>query len=201
MDDGTCTSNTHSPHLGDLLGLTPVGELVTTFGTRGAGPPPRPDALATIVKVTKPWWLAPASVVGGVVALGCAGTPAATQRPTPTTRAASASPAPGTVRVRVTSVTATLDPYDPTMASEGIPAEHVVFTVMGRPTSTGRYLHCTVTVFHMGRQAGSTTFGDGAGASRASTQQIDVQVDGENFPGRPSDAHVVCSFTMDPGGP
>ncbi len=100
----------------------------------------------------------------------------------------------------MTSVTADLEPYNPQVASQGIPAEHVVFTVIGFPKSAGRYLHCTVTVFHMGKQVGTTSFGDGAGSSQASTQQLDVQVNGENFAGQPSDAHVTCSTTTDPVG-
>jgi hypothetical protein len=154
----------------------------------------------TVVSVMKSWLLAPLSLVGGVMAFGCTSTPSVSQRSTPTTQAVSVSPAPGKLRVSVTSVTATLEPYDPQVASGGIPAEHVVFTVSGLPRSTGHYLHCTVTVFHIGQQVGSTSFGDGASLSRASTQQIDVQVNGENFAGQPSDAHVVCSTTTDPIG-
>jgi hypothetical protein len=168
--------------------------------TRGAGPLLRMDASATVVNVMKPWLLAPVSVVGGVMALGCTSTPTVTQRSRPTSQAVLANAAPGTLRVRVISVTAALEPYNPQVASQGIPAEHVVFTVSGLPRSAGRYLHCTATVFHMGQQVGTTSFGDGAASSRASTQQLDVQVNGENFAGQRSDAHVVCSTTTDPVG-
>jgi len=154
----------------------------------------------TVVSVMKPWLLAPLSLVGGVMVLGCTSTPTATQGSTPTTQAVSASPAPGTLRVRVTSVTATLDPYNPQVASGGIPAEHVIFKVSGVPTSTRPYLRCTVTVFHMGQAVGTTSMGAGASLSRSSTYQADVQVNGQNFAGQPSDAHVVCSTTTDPIG-
>ena len=100
--------------------------------------------------------------------------------------------------MKVISVTAALDPYNPQVASGGIPAEHVIFKVSGLPTSTGPYLRCTVTVFHMGQPVGTTSLG--AGASRDSTERLDVQVSGENFAGQPSDAHVVCSTTTDPIG-
>ena len=97
-------------------------------------------------------------------------------------------------------VTATLDPYNPQVASGGIPAEHVIFKVSGVPTSTRPYLRCTVTVFHVGQAVGTTSMGAGASLSRSSTYQADVQVNGQNFAGQPSDAHVVCSTTTDPIG-
>jgi hypothetical protein len=95
---------------------------------------------------------------------------------------------------------AALDPYNPQVASGGIPAEHVIFKVSGLPTSTGPYLRCTVTVFHMGQPVGTTSLGAGASVSQDSTHQLDVQVTGENFAGQPSDAHVVCTTTTNPIG-
>jgi len=94
----------------------------------------------TVVSVMKPWLRAPLCFVGGVMAFGCTSTPTATQGSTPTTQPVSASTAPGALRVKVISVMAALDPYNPQVASGGIPAEHVIFTVSGLPSSTGPYL-------------------------------------------------------------
>jgi hypothetical protein len=124
--------------------------------------------------------LAPLSLVGGIIGLGCGATPTAT---------------PATLGVQVSSVTPTLEAYNPQLASHGIPAEQVHFTVDGLPTpTTGLYLHCSIQVFHAGKQVGATSVVTGAAAS----QSVSVQVTGDNFTGKPSDAHVICSVNAKP---
>jgi hypothetical protein len=127
------------------------------------------------------WWLvAPLSALGGIVVLGCGADPQAT---------------PATLGARVTSVTPTLEPYNPELSNHGIPAERVNFTLDGLPSpSTGLYLHCTVQVFHAGRQVGATSVVTGA----AATQSVSVAVNGDNFSGKPSDAHIVCNVNARP---
>ena len=94
----------------------------------------------------------------------------------------------------VTSVTATLLPYNPQLSNHGIPAEQVNFTVSHIPVSSvPASFHCTIEVFHSGRQVGATTVGTGAPLGYStSSQSLGVEVKGDNFAGKPSDAHVVC---------
>ena len=142
--------------------------------------------LLPIVGAMRSWLVVPASVVGGVVAFGCSGTSAVTP-----------SSQPRTLVVRVNSVSATLEPYNPQISHHGIPAEQVSFTVSGLPeSSTGSYLHCTVAIFHSGRQVGSTSVVTGA----TSMQSVSVEVIGDNFAGKPSDAQVVCHASSSPIG-
>ena len=99
--------------------------------------------------------------------------------------------------MRVTSVTATLEPYNPQISNHGIPAEEVNFSVSGLPTSsTGSYLHCNVGIFHLGRQVGATSVVTGATA----TQSVGVEISGNNFAGKPADAHVECRTSTSPIG-
>jgi hypothetical protein len=120
------------------------------------------------------------SLVGGVVVLGCGDTPTST---------------PATLGVQVSSVTPTFEAYNPQLSSHGLPAELVHFTVSGLPTPTaGLYLHCSITILHSGKKVGSTSVVTGAAAS----QSVSVEVDGDNFAGKPSDAHVVCNVNANP---
>jgi len=140
----------------------------------------------TIEDAMKSWLVVPVVVASGVMALGCSATPAATPRSTP-----------GTLGVQVTSVTATLEPYDPQISTHGIPAEQVNFTVSGLPSPSAHYtLHCTLAIFHEGRQVGATRMDAGAAAS----QSVSVEVNGDNFDGKPSDAQVACLANTDPIG-
>jgi hypothetical protein len=140
----------------------------------------------TIVSAMRPWFVVPVSVVSGVIALGCSATPAASPR--------SIS---GPLKVQVTSVTPTLEPYNPQLSNHGVPAEQVNFTVSGLPTSsTHPYLHCHVAVSHSGRQVGVTSMVAGATASQSGS----VEVTGNNFDGQPSNAHVACLANASPIG-
>ncbi len=119
-------------------------------------------------------------LAGGAVCLGCGATPATAPRPTPV------ATSPGDLGVQVTSVTPTLEPYNPQLADQGIPAEQVDFAI--RPGPGGSPVSCTIGVFRSGREVGSTTM-VGPGSS---SQSIDVAVRGANFDGSPSDARVRC---------
>ncbi len=149
--------------------------------------------------------MVPVSVVTGVIALGCSSaTPAASSRSTP-----------GSLKVNVTSVTPTLEPYNPQLSNHGIPAEQVNFTVIGLPTPpTDTYLHCHVAVSHSGQQVGTTSMVAGVSATPPpppllgpyetrggkSRQSVSVEVTGDNFEGQPSDAHVACLANASPIG-
>ena len=111
-----------------------------------------------------------------VIALGCSG--------------------PVTLGVHVTSVTATWLPYNPSTSGGGIPGELVSFTVSGLPVES--YLHCNIGVFHSGRKVGATSIVTGAVASPTRSESVSVEVSGDNFAGRPSDAHVVCRANSNP---
>jgi hypothetical protein len=101
---------------------------------------------------------------------------------------------PTNLRVQVTSVTATLLPFNPQLSNRGIPAEHIDFTVSGLPpTSAPSSFRCDIEVFHSGRQVGMTSFGTGAPPDYiTSSQSVGVAVTGGSFAGRPSDAHISC---------
>jgi hypothetical protein len=97
--------------------------------------------------------------------------------------------------VDVTSVTATLEPYNPQFADQGIPAEQVSFTVR----STDLPLSCTIDVVRSGRTVGSTVVGLGAsagvgtGASDLVAETVPVEgIKGGTFAGSPANAHVFC---------
>lgn len=96
--------------------------------------------------------------------------------------------------VQVTSVTATLLPYNPQLSNQGIPAEHIEFTVGGLPPSAApSSFRCNIEVFHSGRQVGMTSVGTGAPPEyTTSSQSVGVAVTGGSFAGRPSDAHISC---------
>ena len=93
--------------------------------------------------------------------------------------------------VKVTSVTATLEPYDPQIADQGIPAEQVSFIV----PSNDLPLSCTIDVLRSGRTVGSTVVGLGAstGASGSVTETVPVEgIKGGTFAGSPANASVIC---------
>lgn len=127
------------------------------------------------------WSTIPILVAGGVATFGCGSTPTI--------------PTSGKLGVQVTSVAATLEPYNPQISNHGIPAEQVNFTVSGLPKSSATsYFHCSVRVFHSGRQVGATSVVSGA----SPRQSVSVEVRGRNFAGKPSDAHVRCHLSTSP---
>lgn len=101
---------------------------------------------------------------------------------------------PADLSVQVTSVTATLLPYNPQVSNRGIPAEHIDFTVSGIPASSApSSFRCNIEVFHSGRQVARTSLGTGAPPEYTnSNQSVGVAVTGGGFAGRPSDAHISC---------
>jgi hypothetical protein len=98
--------------------------------------------------------------------------------------------APRSLSVQVTSVKVMLEPYDPHYTNQAIPAAAVNFTVSGLPTAltAPSHLRCEIKVFNSGRQVGTMSWVTPANSSQA----VLVQVNEDDFVGRPSDAHVVC---------
>jgi len=93
--------------------------------------------------------------------------------------------------VQVTSVSATLEPYNPQLANQGIAAEQVNFTVS---SVTGNF-SCQIDVLRSGRIVGSTTatMGPPSAGSTSVTESIPVEgIRGGTFAGKPSNAHVAC---------
>lgn len=102
-----------------------------------------------------------------------------------------ACPAPSTnLSVKVTSVTSTLEPYNPQFANQGIPAELVSFT--GSVTTA---FSCKVDVLRAGQIVGSTTAGMGPPAKSSNSEKESVAVENikhGTFAGNASNAHVTC---------
>ena len=101
----------------------------------------------------------------------------------------------GGLPVTVTSVTGTLEPYNPQFGNQGIPAEQVDFTVGDYTGSTD--LICLIGVYHVGQLVGSTiaTFGSQGGTSTPGGVDKSVAVEislPSPFDGAPSDAKVGC---------
>jgi hypothetical protein len=92
--------------------------------------------------------------------------------------------------VKVTSVTSTLEPYNPQFANQGIPAELVSFT--GSVTTA---FSCKVDVLRAGQIVGSTTAGMGPPAKSSNSEKESVAVENikhGTFAGNASNAHVTC---------
>ena len=136
--------------------------------------------------VIRLWCVLAVLLVGGALSLGCSSTPAAKLTVT--------RPPDGNLKVHVTSVTGTLEPYNPQLTNHGIPAEQVDFTVNRGPgTTVPESFSCNIEVFHLGRNVGSTTVSIGAPPGYpSSSQSVSVEVRGQNYSGSPSDAHVAC---------
>jgi hypothetical protein len=93
--------------------------------------------------------------------------------------------------VKITSVTSTLEPYNPQLANKGIPAEQVNFTV---DSVTGTF-SCTVNIIRSDRTVGSTTVDAGAPSRESSSAKESVAVEhikGGTFAGTTSNARVTC---------
>lgn len=109
---------------------------------------------------------------------------------------------PGTVLTKVTSVNATLDPYNPMVTNQGIPAEQVDFNLLGN-VPPNRSVSCQVSVLRFGHLVGTTTITGGTALVNPQTNMgplpgggsmgVSVEnIKGGTFNGKPSDAHVVC---------
>lgn len=118
-------------------------------------------------------------------ALGCSSPPPTVSRLVPT---------PGHLSVEVISLTPTLEPYNPQFSNHGIPAEHVKYIVSAvHGSDVPKSFHCSVVVFRSGRQVGATTMVTGAPEGYPQHEDtVDVQVEGDNFRGKPSDVHMAC---------
>jgi hypothetical protein len=145
-------------------------------------------ASSTIIRVTRSWWVLAGLLVAGALSLGCNSLPSATPGSAPSPAAA------GALGVLVTSVRATLLPYNPALSTHGIPAEQVNFKVSRIPVSSATSsFRCDIEVFRSGRQVGATAVSTGAPSGYStSSQSVSVEVTGSNFAGQASDAHVVC---------
>jgi hypothetical protein len=116
-------------------------------------------------------------IVGGLFA-GCSPTPASN-------KSSSRFPATsGNLPANVTSVTATLEPYNPLYANQGIAAEQVNFTV----SSVTGYSSYKIDVVRSGRIVGTTTPEWGPlGGSGSVTETVPVEgIKGGTFAGNPS---------------
>lgn len=110
----------------------------------------------------------------------------------PSTRGGVDSPeTAGALPVHVDSVTATLEPYNPQLATHGIAAEQVDFTV----SRVSGNFSCTIDILRSGRKVAGETARIGAplSGSTSVTESIPVEgVLGGTFAGRPENADVVC---------
>lgn len=145
-------------------------------------PPPRRYDRSVI----RPRPLMAISFVAGATFVGCNSTPPPA-KVSPTIPGTSK----GTLPVKVTSVKATLEPYNPQFGNQGIPAEEVNFTV----NSVRGSFSCRIEVVRSDRIVGSTTatMGPPSGGSSSVTESVPVEgIKGGTFAGNPSNAHVVC---------
>jgi len=92
--------------------------------------------------------------------------------------------------VEVVTVTEALEPYNPQLANQGIPAEEVTFEVTG---VSGPF-SCTIQVLRSGHAVGHTTVSFGSpGESPSIQESVGVDgIEGGTFNGRPSDARIEC---------
>jgi hypothetical protein len=108
----------------------------------------------------------------------------------PTHTSTSSSPAhSGDLAVRVTGVSAILEPYNPQLSDHGIPAEQVRFSV----DATTRF-SCRIVVRHHGHVVGTTTwsFGPPPTSSNPRLESVPVDITGATFAGTSSNAQVTC---------
>jgi hypothetical protein len=92
------------------------------------------------------------------------------------------------LQATVLSVKGGLAPYNPALASAGIPVEYVTFATK---TSPLRPFSCTVVVRHRGKVVGRTRLNANPAAGQKAWT-IQVEVKGRTFRGRPTDSRVTC---------
>lgn len=98
-----------------------------------------------------------------------------------------------TLHATVTRVNPGLAPYNPQLASAGIPVEEVTFAV--RPLPRGNHFICTISVRHRGKLVGHTQASfNGPWDYPASADRFGVQVDvgKRTLKAAPSDVRVKC---------
>ena len=88
----------------------------------------------------------------------------------------------------VLSVKPGLAPYNPALASAGIPVEYVMFATKASPSQP---FTCTVVVRHRGRVVGRTRLNANPAAGQK-VWTIQVDVNGQTFSARPTDSRVTC---------
>jgi hypothetical protein len=96
--------------------------------------------------------------------------------------------------VKVISVSATLEPYNPQITNHGIEAEQVRFVVR----SADLPLTCGIVIRRSGRVVGSTLAGIGPTTVTAGVVTESIPVDGlkgGSFAGSPANARVRCQST------
>ncbi len=100
----------------------------------------------------------------------------------------------GSLPVKVTSVTATLTPYNPQYGSSGIPAEQIDFMVGGSPS--GLFV-CKIKVWRWNKLVASATISARPPGGHPSSFQESwpVSIAGNTFAGKPSDARVDCHMS------
>jgi len=107
--------------------------------------------------------------------------------------AAGARAAGTTMHARVVRVSPSLAPYNPQLASGGIPVEEVTFAV--RPEPPGNYFSCAVAVRHRGKLLGHTRAnfrGPWDYPPSADFFAVQVDVGNRTFKATTSDASVKC---------
>lgn len=87
------------------------------------------------------------------------------------------------------SVTATLTPYNPELASAGLPAEQVDFAVGPSPSTS---IACKIEVWRSGKLVGSISIGASVPLRHTSSLSVPVSITESTFAGKRSNAHVTC---------
>jgi hypothetical protein len=110
------------------------------------------------------------------------------------TSSTTAATSPDHLPVRVTSVTATLTPYNPQDGSSGIPAEQIDFMVGGSPS--GPFV-CSIKVWRSNKLVAATAISATPPAGHPSWVQesVPVSITGRTFAGKPSSAQVDCHLS------
>ena len=128
------------------------------------------------------------TVLAGTAIAGCRSTTTSSAR------------LPGALPVTVTSVRATLTPYNPVTSSGGVPAEEVRFVVVGTPS--GPFV-CDIVILYSGQTVGSTSISASPPAGHPPTvsESVPVAISRATFTGAPSDARVTCRASATPGAP
>lgn len=99
-----------------------------------------------------------------------------------------------TLHARIVSVRPGFAPYNPKLASGGIPEEEVTFALRSAPPASNHFA-CTVLVRHRGKLVGHTQAsftGPWDFPPSADRWAVQVDIGGRTFKGSPSDATVKC---------
>lgn len=97
------------------------------------------------------------------------------------------------LHARVVRVSPGMAPYNPQVASSGLPVEEVAFAV--RPEPSGNYFSCAITVRRQGKLVGRTQAsfsGPWDYPASADLFAVHVELGKRTFQATPSDASVKC---------